>query len=219
MWEPAQDHVCDSRRASVLVLIDVPRDWTSPTSSRDSFADRPSRSCHSSSGSLKTTMKPQTPTRRPQNKHLILGGAVAQDSPLGDLSNALRDTRLDRGKGKAGLGRKDGFESHGKSTSLPVESRVTKDWDGPEAKLKKAKTAGLGPVSGRICCSGDYHGRHADSESQLQYSAQIDMSQHRGLAVAHQVLRFWRMEVAIPSPLVANQRMRPKLRPTSQQLR
>lgn len=100
---------------------------------------------------------------------------MAQDSPLGDLSNALRDTRLDRGKGKAGLGRKDGFESRGKSSSLSVESKVTKDWDGPEAKLKKAKTAGLGAVSGRIRCADDHHGQQPHSIDTLHCSAQTDM--------------------------------------------
>lgn len=93
-------------------------------------------------------MNPQTPTRRPHNKHLALGGGVAHDSPLNDLSNALKDTRLDRGghgKAKAGLSRKDVFDVHPKAPTL--ESRVTKDWEGPEAKLKKAKAASLGAVS------------------------------------------------------------------------
>lgn len=100
---------------------------------------------------IKATMNPQTPTRRPHNKHLALGGGggVAHDSPLGDLSNAVRGPTEARGahhgKAKSALSRREGFDTHPRS--LALEARVTKDWDGPDAKIKKTKATNAGIVS------------------------------------------------------------------------
>ncbi|CAO1616055.1 unnamed protein product [Sympodiomycopsis kandeliae] len=95
-------------------------------------------------------MNPQTPARRPVNKHLALAGGVAQDSPLNDLSNASKDpSRGVHGKSKAVLGRKDGFDSHPKS-SVSLESTITKDWEGPDAKAKKPKSTSLGARGDRF---------------------------------------------------------------------
>lgn len=120
-------------------------------------------------------MNPVTPTRKPINKHLALGGApIAQDSPLGDLSNAVRDLRLGGGSAAAGSKGKGVLSRKGGTDGLPVaasaEVNITKDWDGPEAKLGRTKSSGTSVVSTQralyapypLCCAdqclSDTHG-------------------------------------------------------------
>lgn len=96
-------------------------------------------------------MAPSTPVRKPLNKHIshaANGNGMPMDTPLGDLSNAFRDTKPTGGdKGKMAASKQKG-----RLDSIPAaatEVRITRDWEGPEAKVSRPKLATVPSVSPR----------------------------------------------------------------------
>lgn len=94
-------------------------------------------------------MAPSTPVRKPLNKHISHAAGMVHDTPLGDLSNAFRDTKPAGGGDKGKMG---ASKQKGRLDSIPAaatEVRITRDWEGPEAKVSRPKLATVPSVSSR----------------------------------------------------------------------
>ncbi|CAO1616708.1 unnamed protein product [Jaminaea pallidilutea] len=93
---------------------------------------------------------PMTPTRQSAYKK----GNGPQESPLSNVSNALRDTRLGPVAGSSKVRGKTARKEHADTLpyAAPAEISITRDWEGPEAKVgtSRSKPVGLGPRADRF---------------------------------------------------------------------